>query len=337
MTSSSRTGGAGRHSASAWPQPPLPPRPTCRSAAGRRSASTRRPASSSRWRACASITSSADEGDPLVLLHGNTTMSMDFLLGPFIEMAARKYRVIVFDRPGYGWSERPRGKMVYGPQTQARLIHEALAQVGVERPIVHGHSWGAMVAMAMGLDYPEHVRALVLESGYWYPDGAAGRAAGLGAGDAGHRRHHALHLLAAPLPGAVGGDGQDHVRAEGGAGLLLALPALDGVPALAASRRDGRDRADRARRGHAQPPLRRAFRAGGDPGGARGSAGVDRPPIPTGSRRNCPTCPTGSSTARGTCCTTWCRGTSWPPWTRWPTDPRHRHPKTEARAAMRAV
>jgi pimeloyl-ACP methyl ester carboxylesterase len=109
------------------------------------------------------------EGEPLVLLHGNTTMSMDFLLGPFIEMAARKYRVIVFDRPGYGWSERPRGKMVYGPQTQARLIHEALVKIGVERPIVHGHSWGAMVAMAMGLNHPEHVRALVLESGYWYP------------------------------------------------------------------------------------------------------------------------------------------------------------------------
>lgn len=109
------------------------------------------------------------QGEPLVLLHGNMTMSMDFLLGPYIEMAARRYRVIVFDRPGYGWSERPRGRMVYGPQTQARLIHQALRQVGIERPIVHGHSWGAMVAMAMGLDYPDHVRALVLEAGYWYP------------------------------------------------------------------------------------------------------------------------------------------------------------------------
>ncbi len=109
------------------------------------------------------------EGEPLVLLHGNTTMSMDFLLGPYIDMAAAKYRVIVFDRPGYGWSERPRGRMVYGPQTQARLIHEALARIGVEHPIVHGHSWGAMAAMAMGLNHPEHVRALVLESGYWYP------------------------------------------------------------------------------------------------------------------------------------------------------------------------
>jgi pimeloyl-ACP methyl ester carboxylesterase len=39
----------------------------------------------------------------------------------------------------------------------------------VERPVVLGHSWGAQVAMALGLDHPESVGALVLLSGYWTP------------------------------------------------------------------------------------------------------------------------------------------------------------------------
>ena len=108
-------------------------------------------------------------GDPLVLLHGNTTMGLDFLLGDFVRLLASRYRVIIFDRPGCGWSERPRGRAVYVPRTQARLIHGALERIGVHRPIVHGHSWGAMVALAMALDFPDSIRAIVLESGYYYP------------------------------------------------------------------------------------------------------------------------------------------------------------------------
>lgn len=83
-------------------------------------------------------------------------------------MAARNYRVIVFDRPGYGYSERPRTS-IWGPQAQAELLHEALEQIGAEKPIVLGHSWGALVAMALALDYPHSVGGLVLADGYYYP------------------------------------------------------------------------------------------------------------------------------------------------------------------------
>jgi pimeloyl-ACP methyl ester carboxylesterase len=108
------------------------------------------------------------EGEPLVLLHGNTTMGMDFTLSGLVDMAAQHYRVIVFDRPGYGYSERPRSKL-WDAQTQARLLHEALQQLGADRSIVLGHSWGALVAIALALDYPDSVRSLVLSSGYYYP------------------------------------------------------------------------------------------------------------------------------------------------------------------------
>ncbi|MDQ9171879.1 alpha/beta hydrolase [Oxalobacteraceae bacterium R-40] len=107
-------------------------------------------------------------GTPLVLLHGSTAMAQDFCLSGLVELAAQNYRVIVFDRPGYGYSERPRNRL-WGPQAQAELIHEALEQIGVSQAIVLGHSWGTLVAMALALDYPESVRSLVLASGYYYP------------------------------------------------------------------------------------------------------------------------------------------------------------------------
>lgn len=108
------------------------------------------------------------EGDPLVLLHGNGSMIEDFETSGLIDMAARKYRVIVFDRPGYGYSERPRGT-IWTPEAQADLLHRALKQIGVSRATVLGHSWGASVAIAFALKYPKAVSGLILASGYYYP------------------------------------------------------------------------------------------------------------------------------------------------------------------------
>lgn len=47
----------------------------------------------------------------------------------------------------------------------------ALNQIGIRDPVVLGHSWGALVAIALGVrkDYP--IRGLVLASGYYFPTG----------------------------------------------------------------------------------------------------------------------------------------------------------------------
>lgn len=108
------------------------------------------------------------EGQPLVLLHGNGSMIEDFESSGLVEQAARTYRVIVFDRPGYGHSSRPRD-VLWSPDRQAGLIREALARIGAGPAIVLGHSWGASVAVALALDHPDSVAALVLASGYYYP------------------------------------------------------------------------------------------------------------------------------------------------------------------------
>jgi pimeloyl-ACP methyl ester carboxylesterase len=107
-------------------------------------------------------------GPPLVLLHGNGSMIQDFESSGLIDLAARNYRVIVFDRPGFGHSDRPRN-VVWTPAAQAELINSALERLGVSHAIVLGHSWGASVAVALALKYPRLVQGLVLASGYYYP------------------------------------------------------------------------------------------------------------------------------------------------------------------------
>lgn len=107
------------------------------------------------------------QGDPLVLIHGNGTMIQDFTVSGLVDRLAERYRVIVIDRPGYGYSARPR--QLWTPRAHARLFQKALAQLGIEQTTVYGHSWGTLVAVALALEFPSLVRGLVLGSGYYYP------------------------------------------------------------------------------------------------------------------------------------------------------------------------
>lgn len=107
-------------------------------------------------------------GQPLLLLHGNGSMIEDLDVSGIIDRLAGRYRVIAFDRPGFGHSERPRNR-TWTPVAQAQLLRHALQRIGVDQAIVAGHSWGTLVALAMALEFPSAVKSLVLLSGYYYP------------------------------------------------------------------------------------------------------------------------------------------------------------------------
>lgn len=107
-------------------------------------------------------------GEPLLLLHGNGAGIEDLEASGLTSAAAERYKVIAVDRPGFGYSSRPRRKL-WNASAQADLLHEALGRMGVSRCLVLGHSWGAAVAVQMALRHPEAVRGLVLVSGYYFP------------------------------------------------------------------------------------------------------------------------------------------------------------------------
>jgi pimeloyl-ACP methyl ester carboxylesterase len=107
-------------------------------------------------------------GRPLVLLHGNGSMIQDFESAGLIDLAAQNFRVIVFDRPGFGHSSRPRN-VVWSADAQADLFREALVLLNIQRAVVLGHSWGASVALALATRHPSFVQSLVLASGYYFP------------------------------------------------------------------------------------------------------------------------------------------------------------------------
>jgi pimeloyl-ACP methyl ester carboxylesterase len=108
-----------------------------------------------------------DEGPPVVLLHGNAVTLDDWIVSGVFDRVAASRRVVAFDRPGFGYSERPRGRS-WTPAAQAALLRKACRQLGVDGPVVVGHSWGTLVALAWALRASEEVAGVVLVSGYYY-------------------------------------------------------------------------------------------------------------------------------------------------------------------------
>jgi pimeloyl-ACP methyl ester carboxylesterase len=109
------------------------------------------------------------DGRPVVLIHGTDGVLQDFTYTVF-DSVAQFALAIAFDRPGHGYSNRPDND----PLTlalNARLIHDAVAELGLSRPIVVGHSYGTAVALKYALDYPHDLSGLVLLAPAAYADG----------------------------------------------------------------------------------------------------------------------------------------------------------------------
>ena len=100
-------------------------------------------------------------GPDLILIHGASGNTRDFTFS-LVGRLAPDYRVIVFDRPGLGWSSALPGADSDDPAAQARVMQAAADQLGVTRPIVLGQSYGGAVALAWALERRRDTGALVL-------------------------------------------------------------------------------------------------------------------------------------------------------------------------------
>lgn len=113
------------------------------------------------------------DGPDVVLIHGAGGSARDFTVG-LAERLARDFRVIAFDRPGFGWSARlsddlndPWITRAESPIEQARHLARAARALGADMPLVVGHSYGGAVAMGWALEEP--AAGLVILSGATMP------------------------------------------------------------------------------------------------------------------------------------------------------------------------
>ncbi len=102
----------------------------------------------------------ADAAPTVLCLHGLTRNSRDFEdLAPHLQ---RRYRVIVPDLRGRGFSARDPNPQNYQPGTYVQDILALFGKVGAARVAVVGTSLGGMLAMMLGCSYPALIAGIVL-------------------------------------------------------------------------------------------------------------------------------------------------------------------------------
>ncbi len=105
-------------------------------------------------------------GPDLVMIHGANGNARDFSFDLMDRMSG-EFRVIAFDRPGFGFSDDFGGPT--SPIVQADLLRQAAMLLGAERPLVLGHSYGGAVALAWALRMPQDVAGLTLLAPVTHP------------------------------------------------------------------------------------------------------------------------------------------------------------------------
>jgi len=97
------------------------------------------------------------EGPPLLFVHGwlGQLNHFSFALATFFP----ERRVVLVDRPGCGYSQVARAPTI---AENAAIMAAFMNRIGLEKPLVVGHSLGGAIALALALDHGAKIAGLAL-------------------------------------------------------------------------------------------------------------------------------------------------------------------------------
>lgn len=120
------------------------------------------------------VMTAGQAGPVVMMIHGASANAYEYsyTLAPRL---SDEHRILMADRPGHGYSDRPEDGESLG--VQAGLIAGALEALAPgEKAVIVGHSFGGAVALRIALDHPDKVKALVLLAPVSHDWGGGGEA-----------------------------------------------------------------------------------------------------------------------------------------------------------------
>ena len=99
-------------------------------------------------------------GKPLVLLHGFGGCTKNWY--PFIDQLSKRYRLILVDLRGHGYSTNPDNRFTH--RDAAEDVFLLLDELGIESFLAMGISSGGMTLLHMATSKPERIDSMVLIS-----------------------------------------------------------------------------------------------------------------------------------------------------------------------------
>jgi len=99
-------------------------------------------------------------GPPILFVHGLGGTLFQFS-HPLFRALSSDFRLIALDRPGSGYSTR-RGRKAASPGEQADSIARFIEHMGMDKPLLVGHSLGGAISLAVAIRHPEVISGLAL-------------------------------------------------------------------------------------------------------------------------------------------------------------------------------
>lgn len=105
---------------------------------------------------------SGPDAKAVVFIHGLGSY-LKFWRAQLDAFQQQGYRVIAVDLPGYGKSDKP-GTFPYTMEAMADAVLELVESLGLDKPVLAGHSMGGQTSLSFAIRYPESLSGLVLAS-----------------------------------------------------------------------------------------------------------------------------------------------------------------------------
>ncbi len=99
-----------------------------------------------------------EQGPAIIFVHGITANA--FCFQAFADDLARDHRVFAYDLRGRGDSDKP--EIGYSIPIHASDLAELINELSLDRPVIAGHSLGALIALYFAANYPEKLSKLIL-------------------------------------------------------------------------------------------------------------------------------------------------------------------------------
>lgn len=98
------------------------------------------------------------QGSPIIFIHGLTANA--FCFQAFADDLANNHRVFAYDLRGRGDSDKPQSG--YSVPLHVVDLAELIKELELDRPVVVGHSLGALIGLYFAAHYPEKLSKLIL-------------------------------------------------------------------------------------------------------------------------------------------------------------------------------
>jgi proline iminopeptidase len=100
-------------------------------------------------------------GRPILVLHGGPDFDISYLL-PDMDRLADAYRLVYYDQRGRGKSAEDIAPADVSLESELEDLETVRRHFGLDKMVILGHSWGALLALEYAVRHPERVSGLVV-------------------------------------------------------------------------------------------------------------------------------------------------------------------------------